>query len=71
MTATNIEIGAYLAHLRDKADFKQNEIAQKVGWSPAVLSRVESGERALSPTELDSILEAIGSEQALGVQGNS
>ena len=71
MTATNIEIGAYLAHLRDKADFKQNEIAQKVGWSPAVLSRVESGERALSPTELDSILEAIGTEQALGFKATA
>lgn len=27
-----------LAHLRDKAGLKQNELAQKVTWSPAVLS---------------------------------
>lgn len=66
MTTTNIEIGAYLAHLRDKAGLKQNELAGKVTWSPAVLSRVESGERALSPDELDAILDAIGTEEALG-----
>ena len=66
MTITTIEVGAYLARLREKAGFKQNELAQKVTWSPAVLSRVESGERALSPEELDSILEAIGTEEALG-----
>ncbi len=64
MTITNIEIGAYLARLRDKAGLKQNELANKVTWSPAVLSRVESGERALSPEERDSILDAIGTEEA-------
>ena len=62
---TATEIGAYLARLREKAGLKQNELAQKVTWSPAVLSRVESGERPLSPEELDSILEAIGTEEAL------
>ena len=66
MTTTTTEFGAYLARLREKAGFKQNELAQKVTWSPAVLSRVESGERALSPEERDSILEAIGTEDALG-----
>ena len=66
MTTTNIEIGAYLARLRDKAGLKQNELAGKVTWSPAVLSRVESGERALSSDELDAILDAIGTEDALG-----
>ncbi len=66
MTTTTTEIGAYLARLRDKAGFKQNELAQKVTWSPTVLSRVESGERALSSEELASILDAIGTEEALG-----
>ena len=66
MTTTTTEIGAYLARLRDKAGFKQNELAQKVTWSPAFLSRVESGERALSPEELASILDAVGTEEALG-----
>ena len=65
MTTTSIETGAYLARLRDKAGFKQNELAQKVTWSPAVLSRVESGERPLSAEELNAILEGIGTEEAL------
>ena len=61
---SHAEMGKYLAHLRDKAGLKQNELAQKVTWSPAVLSRVESGERAVSTEELTSILEAIGTEEA-------
>lgn len=64
MTTSSIEIGKYLARLRDKAGLKQNELAQKVTWSPAVLSRVESGEREVSTDELNSILEAIGTEEA-------
>ena len=65
MTTTAVEMGAYLARLRDRAKLKQNELASKVTWSPAVLSRVESGERPLSPEERDAILEAIGTEEAL------
>ena len=65
MTTTGNEIGAYLARLREKAGLKQNELASKVTWSPAVLSRVESGERPLSAEERDSILDAIGTEEAL------
>lgn len=61
---TDTEVGKYLAHLRDKAGLKQNELAQKVTWSSAVLSRVESGERAVSSDELNSILDAIGTEEA-------
>ena len=60
------EIGKYLARLRDDAGIKQNELAKMVTWSPAVLSRVESGERAVSIEELNSILEAIGTDDALG-----
>ena len=65
MAITNTEIGAYIARIREKAGLKQNELASKVTWSPAVLSRVESGERPLSAEERDSILDAIGTEEAL------
>ena len=65
MTTTDLETGRYLAYLRDKARLRQNELAQKVGWSPAVLSRVESGERSVSTDELNHILEKIGSEEAM------
>ena len=59
------QVGRYLALLRERAGLKQNELARLVTWSPAVLSRVESGERAVSQDELASILKAIGTEEAV------
>ena len=61
----SVQIGKYLAQLREKAGLKQNELAKKVTWSPTVLSRVEAGEREVSQDELDSIVRAIGTEDAL------
>ncbi|MDR5812078.1 helix-turn-helix transcriptional regulator [Caballeronia sp. LZ033] len=58
-------IGHYLAQLRDQAGLKQAELARRVTWSPAVLSRVESGERELNGDELDEVLRAIGTDDAL------
>ena len=58
-------IGHHLARLRDQVGLKQAELARKVTWSPAVLSRVESGERELSAEELEEVLQAIGSDEAL------
>ena len=63
--SADIATGVYLARLRDEAGLKQKELARKVTWSPAVLSRVESGERTVTSDELDSILAAIGTEKAL------
>ena len=57
--------GKYLARLREEAGLKQKDVATKVTWSPAVLSRVEAGDRELTLDELDSILQAIGTEKAL------
>ena len=65
---TNLEIGNYLTRLRNKAGMKQNELAEKLTLSATVVSRVESGERALTPEELNSFLEAIGSPEALGLR---
>ena len=63
--AASAQVGRYLALLRERAGYKQNELAKKVTWSPAVLSRVESGERGVSQDELLSILKAIGTEEAV------
>ncbi|PPQ35344.1 Helix-turn-helix domain-containing protein [Rhodoblastus acidophilus] len=63
-----IEIGKHLAVLREQAGLKQNELARRIEWSAAVLSRVETGERALSDEELVGILNGIGSPDALKVQ---
>ncbi len=64
-TNSTVEIGNHLVRLRDKAGLSQKDLAQKVTWSPAVLSRVESGERLASSDELTSILKAIGTTEAL------
>lgn len=61
---TQEEIGRRLAQVREAAGMKQSELAQKITWSPAVLSRVESGERELSAEELALVLETIGTPEA-------
>ena len=58
-------IGMYIASLRDQAAIKQNELAKKLPWSAAVLSRIENGERQLTDDELDIILNGIGTPGAL------
>lgn len=57
-------LGHRIAQIREQAGFKQAELARLVTWSPAVLSRVEAGERELAPSELANLLEAIGSPEA-------
>ena len=38
------EVGRRLTQVREAAGIKQAELARKITWSQAVLSRVESGE---------------------------
>ncbi len=57
-------VGRHLAVLREQAGLKQNELAKRLEWSPAVLSRIETGERALSDDELEIILRGIGTPEA-------
>ncbi|WP_421526368.1 helix-turn-helix domain-containing protein [Pseudomonas yamanorum] len=59
-----MELGLHLTQIRERANLKQAELARMVTWSPAVLSRVESGERQLAPDELSQLLEAINSPEA-------
>ena len=58
-------IGRRIALLREQVGLKQNELAKKLSWSAAVLSRVESGERALSGEEVDIVLSGIGTPEAI------
>ncbi len=64
----NIAIGLHLAMLREQAKLKQNELAKRLSWSAAVLSRVENGERSLAEEELDIVLNGIGTPAALKVK---
>lgn len=61
-------IGKHLATLRDQADLEQNELAKKLPWSAAVLSRIENGKRPLAEDELEIILNGIGTPEALKVK---
>src|SRR4051812_38903841 len=53
--------------IREAAGLKQAELARRITWRPAVLSRVESGERGLSPEELATVMVAIGPPDALNL----
>lgn len=59
------EVGRRLTQVREAAGMKQAELARRITWSPAVLSRIESGERQLSPDELITVMDAIGTPEAL------
>lgn len=63
-----LEIGRHLTQVRERAEIKQADLARRVTWSPAVLSRVESGERPLAADELAALLEAIGTPEARRLQ---
>ena len=59
-----LELGRRLMQVRELAGMKQAELARRVTWSPAVLSRIESGERPLTDDELKAVTDAIGSPEA-------
>lgn len=61
---SGVELGHRLAQLRKGAGLKQVELARKVTWSQAVLSRIETGERTISSDELTQLFEAIGTQEA-------
>ena len=59
------EVGRRLAQIREAAGIKQADLAKRITWSQAVLSRIESGQRPLSGDELATVAEAIGTPEAL------
>jgi transcriptional regulator with XRE-family HTH domain len=59
-----LELGRYLSQVRERAGMKQAELARKVTWSPAVLSRIEGGERNIAIEELALLLDAIDTPEA-------
>ena len=63
-TINPTEIGRHLMRVRDRAGVKQAELAKRVALSPAVLSRIESGDRAVTLQEGDDILAQIGTPEA-------
>jgi transcriptional regulator with XRE-family HTH domain len=58
------ELGRHLMQVRDRAGMKQSDLAKRVALSPAVLSRIESGDRAVTLQEVQDILAQIGTTEA-------
>lgn len=58
------ELGRHLMQVRDRALITQADLAKRVALSPAVLSRIETGERAASLEEVQDILAQIGTKEA-------
>lgn len=59
-----LPLGRDIALLRERAGMSQVEPARRGKLSPAVVSRVESGERALTPEALVTLLDALGTAEA-------
>ncbi len=59
---SSLEIGRYFAFLREKASLTQAQLAEKVTFSPARISRIESGEIPLMDEEMNSLIDAIGTD---------
>jgi transcriptional regulator with XRE-family HTH domain len=64
LSISSIELGRNLMLIRERAGIKQAELARRVTWSPAVLSRIESGERPVADEELGQLLGAIDTPEA-------
>lgn len=58
------ELGRHLFQVRERSGVKQADLAKRVSLSPAVLSRIESGERTVSLDEVQDILTQLATPEA-------
>ena len=66
--AKDRELGRELARVREAAGLTQAELAGRLGVSQTVVSRTESGERQLQDDKIRDFAEAIGTEEARGLE---
>jgi transcriptional regulator with XRE-family HTH domain len=59
-----VQVGHRLAQLREAAGLKQVDLSRQVTIGASTLSRIESGDRAAAPEELEAILAGIGTAEA-------
>lgn len=64
----NKQLGRELARVRALAGLTQAQLSARLGVSQTVVSRTESGERRLESAELQAFAEAIGIEEAKGIE---
>lgn len=53
------EVGARIRRLRESAGLQGQELAERVGLDPTVLSKIENGRRPLKTTELARVAGAL------------
>jgi len=58
------ELGRHLLKVRERSGVKQTDLAKRVSLSPAVLSRIESGDRPVSLEEVQDILAQLATPEA-------
>ena len=58
------EVGRYLTRLRQEANVTQKEVAKRASMYPAVLSKIESGERSITEEEMQRLVAALDSKSA-------
>ena len=66
--AKDRELGRELARVREAAGLTQAELAGRLGVSQTVVSRTESGERQLQDNKIRDFAEAIGTDEARGLE---
>ena len=59
-----VELGRHLMQVRERSGIKQAELAKRVSLSPAVLSRIESGDRPVTLGEVQDILTQLATPEA-------
>ncbi|GAB4062389.1 helix-turn-helix transcriptional regulator [Uliginosibacterium sediminicola] len=58
------ELGRHLLLVRERSGVKQADLAKRVSLSPAVLSRIESGDRPVTLEEVQDILTQLATPEA-------
>ncbi|WP_224776772.1 helix-turn-helix domain-containing protein [Achromobacter insolitus] len=58
------ELGRHMMQVRERGFVTQVDLAKRVSLSPAVLSSIESGERTVTPEEVQDILDQLGTPGA-------
>src|SRR5690606_23590127 len=61
-TISRIQLGMELQQLRERAGKDREEVAERLGWYPGKVSKVEQGTATVSATEVDALLTFLGAD---------
>lgn len=53
-------LGSYLTHLRIENKFRQEDVAEAVGYAPSMISLIESGHKLPSHTKIKQLSDLFG-----------